>query len=114
VHGLRVVTGRAIVGFANRQRVPLAGGWGAWADEGGLLSYGPDVDTFVRRAALFVDRIVRGARPADLPVEQPTKLDVVVNTKTAKMLGLAVPSSLAGAGRPGHRVNEDVARGVIC
>jgi putative tryptophan/tyrosine transport system substrate-binding protein len=84
---------RAIVDFANRQRVPLAGGWGAWADEGGLLSYGPDLNAFVRRAAIFVDRIVRGANPADLPREQPTKLDLVVNAKTAEMLGLAVPPS---------------------
>jgi len=85
---------RAIVEFANRQRAPLAGGWGAWADEGGLLSYGPDLNTFVRRAATYIDRIVRGANPADLPVEQPTKLDLVVNVKTAKMLGLTVPPSL--------------------
>jgi len=85
---------RAIVEFANRQRAPLAGGWGAWADEGGLLSYGPDVNTFIRRAATYIDRIVRGANPADLPVEQPTKLDLVINAKTAKMLGLTVPQSL--------------------
>jgi len=85
---------RAIVDFANRQRAPLAGGWGAWADEGGLLSYGPDLNTFIRRAATYIDRIVRGANPADLPVEQPTKLDLVVNVKTAKTLGLTVPPSL--------------------
>lgn len=85
---------RAIVDFANRQRVPLAGGWGAWADDGGLLSYGPDLTTFVPRAATYVDRIVRGANPAELPVERPTKLDLVINVKTARMLGLSVPPSL--------------------
>jgi putative ABC transport system substrate-binding protein len=85
---------RAIIEFATRQRVPLAGGWGPWAEDGGLLSYGPDLNVVVRRAANYVDRIVRGAPPADLPVEQPTKLDLVVNARTAKALGLTLPQPL--------------------
>jgi putative ABC transport system substrate-binding protein len=83
-----------IVAFAAKHRVPLAGGWGLWAESGALLSYGPDVDMQVRRAAVYVDRIAKGAKPADLPVEQPTKLDLVVNLKTARALGLTIPQSL--------------------
>ena len=66
----------------------------AFSRDGGLLSYGIDqVDTY-RRAASYVDRILRGAKPADLPVQLPTKFEMVVNLKTAKALGLAVPSSI--------------------
>lgn len=84
----------AFVGFATRQRLPLAGGWGAWARAGGLMSYGPNVDDMVRRAAGYVDRILKGAKPADLPIQQPTRFALVVNLKTARMLGLAIPEAI--------------------
>jgi putative ABC transport system substrate-binding protein len=83
-----------VLEFASTQRIPLVTGWGPWARAGSLMSYGPDLDILVRRAATHVDRILKGARPADLPVEQPTKFELVINMKTAKALGLTIPSSL--------------------
>jgi putative ABC transport system substrate-binding protein len=83
-----------IVNFASRSRLPLAGGWGTWAKAGGLLSYGPDADDMARRAAAYIDKILKGAKPADLPVEQPTKFELVINLKTAKVLGLEIPPTL--------------------
>ena len=93
----RLIVGQrpAIVEFATRQRLPLAGGWGLWADTGALLSYGPDLDVMFRRAVAYVDRIVKGAKPGDLPIEQPTKFELVINAKAARALGVTVPPSLA-------------------
>jgi ABC-type uncharacterized transport system substrate-binding protein len=84
----------AIIEFATKHRLPLAGGWGLWADTGALLSYGPDLDVMFRRAVGYIDRIVKGARPGDLPIEQPTKFELVINLKVAKALGVIVPQSL--------------------
>jgi putative ABC transport system substrate-binding protein len=67
---------------------------GDWGDSGGLLTYGPDVSEAVRRAAVFVDKILNGAKPGDLPIEQPTKLELVVNLKAAKALGITIPRSV--------------------
>jgi putative ABC transport system substrate-binding protein len=82
-----------IVEFATTSKVPLAGGWGAWAQAGGLLSYGPNVAEVVRNAATYVDKIFKGAKPGDLPVQQPTRFELLINQRTAKALGLAVPES---------------------
>jgi putative ABC transport system substrate-binding protein len=83
-----------IILAASRNNIPAVSSLSAFAREGGLLSYGPDrVDTY-RRAATYVDRILRGAKPGDLPLQFPTKFEVVVNRKTAKALGLTVPDKL--------------------
>ena len=83
-----------IIQFSSQRRLLLASGWGPWAREGALFSYGPDLDVITRRAAAYVDKILRGARPDELPVEQPTTFQLVINGKTAKALGLTVPRSL--------------------
>jgi putative tryptophan/tyrosine transport system substrate-binding protein len=83
-----------IVEFAAKNRLPLAGGWGGWAKAGAVLSYGPNVNDMTRRTAGFVDKILKGAKPADLPTQQPTTFELVINLKTAKALGLFVPSSI--------------------
>jgi putative ABC transport system substrate-binding protein len=90
-----MTTNRArILDLASQARILLVSGWGPWAAAGGLLSYGPDLDAVLRNAATYVDRILKGARPADLPVEQPTKFQLVINLKVARALGLTIPPSL--------------------
>jgi putative ABC transport system substrate-binding protein len=74
-------------------RLPTTFGERGWVESAGLMSYGPDLQDLFRRAADYVDKILRGAKPADLPVEQPTKFDLVVNLTTAKALGLTIPES---------------------
>jgi putative tryptophan/tyrosine transport system substrate-binding protein len=83
-----------IVGFAMQERMPVMGEFKAVPEAGGLASYGPNQIDMWRRAALYVDKIFKGARPADLPVEQPTKFEFVINLKTAKALGLEIPPTL--------------------
>jgi putative ABC transport system substrate-binding protein len=83
-----------IADFAAKNRLPLVGGWGPWAEVGGLMSYGPNLNEMVRRCATYVDKILKGAKPADLPVEQPTRFELVINLKTAKALGLTIPQSV--------------------
>lgn len=80
-----------ITDFATRNRLPIAGGWGAWAQAGALISYGPNVGEMVRQSAAYVDKILKGANPAVLPVQQPTRFELLINLKTAKALGLAIP-----------------------
>ncbi|HEX8164884.1 MAG TPA: ABC transporter substrate-binding protein [Beijerinckiaceae bacterium] len=93
-HGFAVLHERRIIETAARQRLPVMYGWRDFVDKGGLLSYGPDIGSLVRKAATYVDRIVKGEKPGDLPVEQPTKFELVINLKTAKSLGLTIPPSL--------------------
>ncbi len=80
--------------LAGKNRLPSIYGFREYVDAGGLLSYGPNLSDLFRRAATYVDKILKGAKPADLPVEQPTKFELVINMKTAKALGLTIPQSL--------------------
>jgi putative ABC transport system substrate-binding protein len=83
-----------IVELAARHRLPAMYDWREFVEAGGLMSYGPVISDLFRRAAAFVDKILKGAKPADLPVEQPTKFELVVNIGTAKAIGLTIPDSM--------------------
>jgi putative ABC transport system substrate-binding protein len=89
-HHLLVVT------LAERYRVPTVYGYRFMVERGGLISYGVDVDNLFERAATYVDRILKGAKPTDLPVQAPTKFELAVNQKSAKALGLTIPPTLLG------------------
>ena len=83
-----------IAQFTLQQKLPGIHEWKAFADFGGLMSYGPSMPEMWRRAAHYADRILKGAEPAELPVEQPTKFELVINLKTANALGVTIPQSL--------------------
>jgi len=80
--------------LAAKARLAVISGERPYADEGGLMSYGPSYEDQLRRSAEYVDKILKGAKASDLPVEQPTKFELVINLKTAKALGLTIPPSL--------------------
>jgi putative ABC transport system substrate-binding protein len=83
-----------IVEFATEERLPAIYETSPFVEAGGLMSYGPNVDDLVRRAAIYVDKILQGAKPADLPVEQPERFELVINLKSAKELGITFPPSV--------------------
>ena len=88
-------TNRILIGtLALGARLPMMCGFRELVEAGCLMSYGPNLPDLYRRAAEFVDKILRGARPSDIPVEQPTKFDLVVNLITARALGLTIPPTL--------------------
>jgi putative tryptophan/tyrosine transport system substrate-binding protein len=93
-HGFAFVNRRRIIELAAQHRLPAMYGWREFAEDGGLMSYGPNVGTMLRRAATFVDRVIKGANPAEMPIEQPTRFELVVNLKTASALGLDLPPAL--------------------
>jgi ABC-type uncharacterized transport system substrate-binding protein len=82
--------------LATKSRRPAVYGQREYVEVGGLMSYGTHFHDLYKRAALYVDKILKGAKPADLPVEQPTKFELVINLKTAKVLGLTIPPSVLG------------------
>jgi putative ABC transport system substrate-binding protein len=85
-----------IIDLANRHHLPAMYSFKVFAEGGGLMAYSASLTDLWRRAATYVDKILKGAKPADLPVEQPTKFELVINLKTAKALGLTIPPSLLG------------------
>jgi putative ABC transport system substrate-binding protein len=87
---------RRLVDAAGRNRLPSMYTSRQFVDAGGLMAYGANLDDLIRRTAIYVDKILKGARPGDLPVEQPTKFELIINIKTAKALGIAIPKSLLG------------------
>jgi putative ABC transport system substrate-binding protein len=85
---------KRIMAFAAQNRLPTMYERREYVADGGLLSYGPSFPDLFRHGATYVDRILKGAKPADLPIELPTRIELVVNLKTARALGLAVPQSI--------------------
>jgi putative tryptophan/tyrosine transport system substrate-binding protein len=77
-----------------KNRLPSISNVTSWADAGGLMSYGSDPDVSYRRAAVYVDKILKGAKPSDLPVEAPTKFELVINPKAAEQIGLTIPPNV--------------------
>ena len=85
---------KLIIGLASRHKLPSVYPYRYYAVDGGLVTYGPNTLDPVRRAAGYVDRILKGEKPADMPVQAPTKYELIINLKTAKALGLTIPQSL--------------------
>jgi putative ABC transport system substrate-binding protein len=83
-----------VIDLLARSAVPTMFWRHEWVEIGGLMSYGPNYADMYRRAAMYVDRILKGAKPADLPVEQPTRFELVINLKTAKAIGITIPQSV--------------------
>jgi len=83
-----------IAKLAVKHRLPTIFGLSAWVEAGGLIGYGANLSDMFRMAAVYVDKILKGAKPGDLPIEQPTKFELVINLRTAKALGLTIPRSL--------------------
>jgi putative ABC transport system substrate-binding protein len=93
-HGMLIGNSKRIADFALKARLPAVFPEREFVDAGGLMAYGPDIGSNFHRAASFVDKILKGAKPGDLPIEQPTKWGLVVNLRTAKALGLKIPGSV--------------------
>jgi ABC-type uncharacterized transport system substrate-binding protein len=85
-----------IAEFAAKNRIIVAGGWGEWTKDGALLTYGPNTTELMQRVAIYIAKIIKGARPSDLPMERPTHFELIINLKTAKVFGLMLPPTLLG------------------
>jgi putative ABC transport system substrate-binding protein len=91
---LTILNRKRVIEFAAEQGIPAMYEYSFLVRDGGLMSYGPDLDETLRRAAIYVDKILKGAKPGNLPVEQPTRYYLLANIKTARTLGLTIPQSL--------------------
>jgi putative ABC transport system substrate-binding protein len=80
--------------FAKDNKIPVISGWSEFAQSGGLMTYGPNSSTFFRRLAVYVKKIISGAKPSEIPIEQPATFELVINLKTAKTIGLEIPPTL--------------------
>ena len=80
--------------FAKDKKIPVISGWSEFAQSGGLMTYGPNSNKMFRRLAGYVDKIIHGAKPSEIPIEQPTTFELVINRKTAKSIGLTIPPSI--------------------
>jgi putative tryptophan/tyrosine transport system substrate-binding protein len=85
---------KEIANFAAEQRLPSMYGFREFCDVGGLLSYGSNLKNQFRRYGYFIDKILKGTKPGDIPIEEPTTLELIVNARTAKLLGLSIPNSI--------------------
>lgn len=94
--GFAIQNRQRIIDFATARRLPVISGWAIFARSGALLTYGPQLAQSYRRMAYYVDRIVKGARPASLPIEQPTHFELVINLKSAAALGITIPPAVLG------------------
>ncbi len=94
LHALANSNQKQIADLATKNRLPALYPRGDWLASGGLMSYGPDETEPYRRGAVLVDKILKGAKPADLPVEQPTKFELAINLKPAKQIGLTIPPNV--------------------
>jgi putative ABC transport system substrate-binding protein len=92
--GVMLESQKQIAEFASKHRIPAISGWSVFAQSGGLFTYGPRLSGSFKRLAYFAARILKGAKPSDLPVESPTQFELVVNLKTANQIGLTVPGAL--------------------
>ena len=92
--GFTIAQRKKIIATATKAGLPVISAWSIFADDGALLTYGPDLPEVCRRIASHADRILKGERPENLPVEGPTKFEMVLNLKTAKALGIRVPNSI--------------------
>jgi putative ABC transport system substrate-binding protein len=92
--GFAIQNRQAIIDFAMSHRLPVMSGWPVFAQSGAICTYGPRLAASYRRLAYYVDRILKGANPADLPIERPTEFELVVNLTSAKALGITIPQSV--------------------
>jgi putative tryptophan/tyrosine transport system substrate-binding protein len=92
--GFAVQNRERIFDFTTNRRIPVISGWPIFAESGALCTYGPDLAVSYRRLAYYVDRVLKGAKPAELPIEQPTKFELVLNLRSARKLGLTIPETI--------------------